>query len=97
MAEDPSVGHRGYITLHDVQIRAADGGGVDAHDRVGAINDHRVGHSFPRLLAGTVIHESLHWVTSSSSCGSRSPYDHCGPTEIKDPGSKVICKTATWP
>ena len=60
VAEDATVGDCGHVALHDVQVGAADRGGLDVNDRVGAIDDHRISYFFPCLLARTVIHESLH-------------------------------------
>ena len=60
VAEDPSVGHRGNVTLEDVQIGAADRDGVDADDRVGVARDRGLGYIFPSLLTGSVVHERLH-------------------------------------
>ena len=60
VAEDPSVGHRGNVTLEDVEIGAADGDGVDADDRVGVAQDRWLWRVLPGLLAGSVVHERLH-------------------------------------
>ena len=66
VAEDAAVGHRGHVALEDVQVGAADGGRVDPHDRVGVVDDHRVGDLFPGLLPGSVVdecsHGFLHWL-----------------------------------
>ena len=60
VAEDASVGDLGDVALQDVQIGAADRDGVDAHDRVGVVDDHRHRDVLPRLVLRTVIHECLH-------------------------------------
>jgi hypothetical protein len=39
--------HLGQIPLEDVQVRPADGGDVDAHDRVGGLLDVGVRNLFP--------------------------------------------------
>ena len=49
VAEDATVGHRRHVALHDVQIGAADRRRLDPHDRVGAVDDHRIGDLFPCL------------------------------------------------
>src|SRR5664280_704157 len=56
--EDPSVGHHRDIPLQDVQVSAADRGGVHLHDHVSRVNDLRVGHDLPGLLTGP-------WYTSA--------------------------------
>ena len=65
--EDPPVGHRGHITLEDVQVGAADRGGVHRHDHIGRVDDPRIRHLLPRLSARSVVDESLHQMTSLSS------------------------------
>ena len=52
VAEDPPVGHGRNVALEDVQIRAADRRGVDAHDRVRVGGDLRLRHVLPGLLPG---------------------------------------------
>ena len=60
MAEDASVGDCREIALEDVEISAADGGGINAHDCVGVIPNPGLVDFFPGLLAGPVVHECLH-------------------------------------
>src|SRR5664280_3111438 len=45
--EDPSVGHHRDIPLQDVQVSAADRGGVHLHDHVSRVNDLRGSRLFP--------------------------------------------------
>src|SRR4029450_2976371 len=58
--EDPSGVHGGDVPVQDVQVGAADRGGVDADDDVGGFLDGRVGHVLPRLASRAVEHERLH-------------------------------------
>ena len=60
VAEDAPVGHRGDVTLQDVQVGSADGDGVDADDRVGVVDNDGHRNLFPCFLAGTVVHECTH-------------------------------------
>ncbi len=60
VAEDRPRRHLGDVALEDVQIGTADRRRVDAHDRVGRIDDRRVGHGIPGSLAWAVVHERLH-------------------------------------
>ena len=66
VAQDPALAHRGHVALEDVQVGPADGDRVDPHDDVAVVGDLRVGHLFPGLLTGTVVHEGshgcLHWL-----------------------------------
>ena len=50
VAEDAPVGHLGNVALQDVQVGAADRDRVDADDRVGVVDDHRLGDLLPRLV-----------------------------------------------
>ena len=49
VAEDASVGDGGEIAFEDVEIGAADRGGIDAHDRVGVIANGGLVDFFPGL------------------------------------------------
>ena len=60
MAEDPARCRVRQVAFEDVQVGAADGGGVDADDRVGLVHDAWIGDVVPALLAGTVVNEGLH-------------------------------------
>ena len=50
----------GHIALEDVQIRAADGDGVDPHDGVGGVLDGGVRDLLPGGLPGAVEDEAFH-------------------------------------
>ena len=65
VAEDPTGGDRRDVALEDVQVGAADRGGLGADDDVGRLDDDRVRDVLPSLFAGTVVHECLHGATSS--------------------------------
>jgi len=58
--EDAAVGDGGHVTVQDVQVGAADRGGVNPDHDVGRFPDARIGDVFPRLLAGSVIYEGFH-------------------------------------
>src|ERR1019366_9555149 len=60
VADDAAVDHRQDVALQDVQVRAADRGRVDPHDRVGVGRQRRAGHLLPGLVPGTVVNERLH-------------------------------------
>src|ERR1700694_1046558 len=60
MTEDGACLHRGHIALEDMQVGAANGGGVDLDDSVGRRLDGRVGDGVPRALSGTVVYECFH-------------------------------------
>ena len=60
VTDDPPIGHRGDVTLQDVQVGAADGDRIDSDDGVGVVDDDRLRDFFPRLLAGTVVHDCAH-------------------------------------
>jgi hypothetical protein len=51
----------GHVALEDVQVGAADRRGIDAHDRVGGVEDRWIIDGVPAALPGAVIHESLHF------------------------------------
>ena len=89
VAEDAAVGHRGHVALEDVQVGAADRGGVDPHDRVGAVDDHRVGDLFPcRRCRGRGTREPSS-VTSSFECReSLSLPAHCAPESGRPRGER---------
>ena len=55
----PSV-TAGDVTVQDVQVGAADRGGVDLDHDVGGFLDRGVGDVFPRLLARSVVYEGFH-------------------------------------
>ena len=70
VAEDRAGRGLGHVALEDVQVGAADRGGVDAHDRVGRLDQGRVGDRVPTALAGAVIDEGLHlFLLSLRDCG----------------------------
>jgi hypothetical protein len=60
VAEDAAVGDGGHVTVQDVQVGAADGGGVDLDYDVGRFPDGCIGDVFPRLLARSVVYEGFH-------------------------------------
>ena len=62
VAEDRPRLDLGHVSLEDVEVRPADRGRVDPHDRVGLVDDLRVGHGIPRALTGTVKDECLHFL-----------------------------------
>jgi hypothetical protein len=61
VAEDAAVGDSGHISFEDVQVSAADRGGVHLDDDVGGLGRTRVRDGVPGLLARAVIHECLQW------------------------------------
>jgi hypothetical protein len=60
VAENAAVGDRRDITLENVQVGAADRGGVDPYHHVGRVLNCSVGNVFPGLLPGAVIHQRFH-------------------------------------
>src|SRR6185369_16380737 len=60
VAEDAAVGDGGHVTVQDVQVGAADRGGVDSDHDVGRFPDGCIGDVFPRLLARSVVYEGFH-------------------------------------
>ena len=72
VAEDAALGHGRDVTGQDVQVGAADGGGVDAYDDVGRVLDRCVGDVVPGLLPGAVVDECLHGSSSWESGGRAS-------------------------
>jgi hypothetical protein len=58
--EDPAVGHRRHVALHDVEVGAADRGLLDPDDRVGGVAHDRVRLLLPGALPGAVVDERLH-------------------------------------
>jgi hypothetical protein len=66
MPQDPPVGHCRDISLEDVQIATTYCGCVDLHDDIRRVDDLGVGHVFPRLLVRSVVHQSLHELSSKS-------------------------------
>lgn len=52
--------HLGYVALEDVQVGAADGDGVDAHDHVGGVLETGVRDVLPGEVSGTMEDEALH-------------------------------------
>ena len=60
MAQDPSRGHGRHVTFEDVQITAADGGGVDLDDRIVDVTDHGVGDIGPFLGVCSLVNKCLH-------------------------------------
>src|SRR4029078_5801953 len=64
VAEDAAFGHRGHVALEDVQVRAADGRGVDPHDGVGVGGDARSRDLLPVFGTGTVVDDCTHGSSS---------------------------------
>jgi len=60
VTEDASWRDGRHVTFEDVQVGAADRGGVDAHDGVSVVRDRGIGYLLPRLLARAVVDERLH-------------------------------------
>ena len=99
MAEDPAVDDGGYVALEDVEVGAADGGRVYAHDGVGVIDEDGVRDLLPGLLTGTVEHECLHdrsFATTGAVGGltvrPRAPAA-LGP-KVRDPGGVQPCASS---
>jgi hypothetical protein len=64
VTENAARRHRRDVTLQDVQIRPADGHGIDTHDRVGVLDEQGIRHLLPRFVAGPVINDGAHVKTS---------------------------------
>ena len=64
VAEDGARLHLRDVALEDVQVRSADRRRVDADNRVGRLEDARIGLRLPGLLAGTAVDERLHCESS---------------------------------
>ena len=60
MAQGATDGHLWDVTFEDVQVRAADGGGVYPYHRISRPLDSRVHLRLPVLLLGTVVDQRLH-------------------------------------
>jgi hypothetical protein len=60
VAEDPTGRHGRNIALQDVQVGAADRDSIDANDGVRVVADRRLRDLLPRLVAGSVVHNSVH-------------------------------------
>ena len=60
MAQDAPFFNLGNVTLEDVQVGAADGGGINASNDVGGFKDGGVWNFFPSSLAWTVVNNCLH-------------------------------------
>jgi hypothetical protein len=71
VAEDPPVGDRGDVAVQDVQVGAADRGGVDPDDDVGRFPHGGVRDVLPGLVARTVVDECLHLVPPLVACRTR--------------------------
>ena len=69
VAQDAPVLDCGHVPLENVQVGAADGGGLDLDDDVGGLLDGWIRYFFPRLLARTVVDHRLH-DTASVSLGT---------------------------
>ena len=70
MTEDPAAGHGRHVALQNVQVRTADGDGIDTDDRVGVIADYRLRRFFPGLPARSVIDEGSHLLLLPTRRGS---------------------------
>src|SRR6202171_4345703 len=76
MAEDRAWLYRGHVALEDMQVGAADGGGVDLDDGVRRRLDGGAGDGVPGFLTGAAIGETVHggFPLSTSGCaGVNSP------------------------
>jgi len=60
VAEDAAIRDGGHIAMQNVQVGAADRGGVNLDHDVGRFPDGRIGDVFPRLLARSVVYEGFH-------------------------------------
>ena len=77
MAEDVAALHRGNETVVEVQVRAADRGGRDLHDRVALVEDLRVGNglhskvafSHPTIGSHDCSLCSVSWLQSEAAAG----------------------------
>jgi hypothetical protein len=63
----------GHVALEDVQVRAADRGRVDLHNRVSRVLDPGVWHLLPGTLPGTLVDERFHGRLLSIEVGLRVP------------------------
>jgi trimethylamine:corrinoid methyltransferase-like protein len=60
MAQGAPLLAGGHVALEDVQVGAADGGGVDLDDRVAGMLQLGVRLGLPLLAVGSVVDERLH-------------------------------------
>jgi hypothetical protein len=60
VAENPARPYLRHVSSQDVQVSAADRGGVDPDDDVAVVGDLRIRDFFPGLLPGTVLNKRSH-------------------------------------
>lgn len=60
VAKNAALFHRGHITFEDMQIGAADGGGVHLDNDVTGVLDLRIGNVLPGFFSGTTVDEGFH-------------------------------------
>jgi hypothetical protein len=68
VTENPPFLHRRHVTFEYVEVGAADGDGVDTHDGIGVVDDHRLGDLVPGLLGRSVIDHGSHRISFQSRC-----------------------------
>src|SRR5690606_16360762 len=90
VSEDGARLHLGHVALEDVQIRAADGDGVDPHDRVGGFLDAGIGDFFPGGLPGAVEDVALHAVPHPSCSRRATASGAAAPACGGGPGEGVL-------
>src|ERR1019366_6490754 len=83
VAQDPPDGDLGDVTFQDMQVRPADGGGIDSDDGVGVVTDRGVGHVLPRLGAGPFVDKCLHRMVLLVTAGH--PQDAPGEQRPQEP------------
>ena len=60
VADDAAVDHGRQVAFEDVQVGAADGGGIDLDDGVGVGEERRPWDLFPGFDARSVVDECFH-------------------------------------
>src|SRR5690625_7346524 len=82
MTQDATIGDRRDVSFEDMQVVAANSGGVYLHNNVGGIFDLRIRNFFPLLFARTVIDNSLHeWLLRLDSKQTVQPPATLGTSE----------------
>jgi len=60
VAQNTSFFNLGNVALEDVQVGAADGGGINASNHISGFKDGRIRNFLPRPLACAVVNNCLH-------------------------------------
>src|SRR4030095_15123438 len=68
VAQGAPLGAGGHVTLEDVQVGAADGGGVDLDDRVAGVLQLGIRLGLPLLAVRSVVDERLHGSPPAVGC-----------------------------